>query len=371
MELAADRNDIRQCHYLAGAMILYSAAPRMADHLFVCEQGAPTIELNMYPNNLDKIPVTNNFCGRRQKLDELNSILRRMATRASQSIDVCTITGIGGQGKTTLVMEAARRAAHFFPGGIFTWKFVDGVPISATKYLSSLVDVIFSDQVNAICPKDIPTELNHEDVLNLGRTIFKHFKTSALLILDHADTLKLAEANDEEGAVVLVDLIKEVASRRDIAVKILVTSQRPLEWTGEKSVHLEGFSDLDIESGWKLFLANLTDKAREKMTKAVEGNTKENTEQLLCDLVVRMDGHPLSLILLGRAASQPQHSDKLLENIVHKHYGTMLADEDFKKKVFKGHFGPMIDSLTTQQRLVLYVCSFFDWPNYSKCGLVC
>ena len=132
-------------------------------------------------------------------------------------------------------MEAARRTAHFFPGGIFIWQFTDGLPISATKYLSDMVDVLFADQASAIHPKDIPTELKREDVLKLGPTIFKHFKASALLILDHADTLKHAEANDEEGAVALVALIKEVASRSNIAVKILAISHRPLEWTGEKT----------------------------------------------------------------------------------------------------------------------------------------
>jgi len=55
----------------------------------------------MFPNNLDKISITKNFVGRREELDNLSLILRRMATRANDSFDLCTIIGIGGQGKVS------------------------------------------------------------------------------------------------------------------------------------------------------------------------------------------------------------------------------------------------------------------------------
>ena len=71
------------------------------DSLFLCDQGKPTIKLNTFPNNLDEISTTKKFIGRKKELDNLNHILRRMATRASDSINVCTIIGIGGQGKVS------------------------------------------------------------------------------------------------------------------------------------------------------------------------------------------------------------------------------------------------------------------------------
>ena len=55
----------------------------------------------VFPNNLDDISVTKNFVGRKSELGILNNVLRRMATRASDSLDVFTITGIGGQGKVS------------------------------------------------------------------------------------------------------------------------------------------------------------------------------------------------------------------------------------------------------------------------------
>jgi len=56
----------------------------------------------MFPNNLDSIFITEkNFVGRKKELDNLSHILRRMATRANDSFDVCTVIGIGGQGKVS------------------------------------------------------------------------------------------------------------------------------------------------------------------------------------------------------------------------------------------------------------------------------
>jgi hypothetical protein len=56
----------------------------------------------MFPNNLDSISTAKEFFGRKKQLADLNINLRRMATRTNNSFDVCTITGIGGQGKVSL-----------------------------------------------------------------------------------------------------------------------------------------------------------------------------------------------------------------------------------------------------------------------------
>src|SRR4051812_6491560 len=135
-------------------------------------------------------------------------------------------------------MEVVKRVTHVFPGGVFICQFVNGRPISATKYLSDMVGVIFPKEADVICPKDVVTDSSREDVLNLGRAIFKKLRASTLLILDHADTLRHAEAKNEEGALILAALLKEVTSRQDTVVKILATSCGDLAWPGEKVIHL-------------------------------------------------------------------------------------------------------------------------------------
>jgi hypothetical protein len=254
-------------------------------------------------------------------------------------------------------MKVARQVAHVFPGGSFAWQFKDDEPISAAKYLLGLIGTFFPDKVDVFCPKGIPSnsDLAREDVLKLGRTIFKRFTASVLLILDHAETLMRAKANGNESAIALTDLFKEISA------KILVTSQMPLEWPREKLMHLNG----DMDSGHHLFIQNLADETRERMAKMAKENIMQNAEQLLQDLVTNVDGHPQSLILLGRGTSKTQHSSRPLEEIVHEYYSTIIAEEDSKAKSLEKHFGSMIDGLQpSPQRLslFLYMCSLVTGP---------
>ena len=86
---------------ISKTQILYSSTPWISDIPFLCDSGEPTIKLNMFRHNLDRIPITRNFLGRQKELEDLNNVLRRMATRTGDSFDVCTITGICGQGKVS------------------------------------------------------------------------------------------------------------------------------------------------------------------------------------------------------------------------------------------------------------------------------
>lgn len=234
------------------------------------------------------------------------------------------------------------RVADVFPGGIFFWSFDDGQSISAAKYLLDL----FPEKTKAIYPFSDPSKLSHEDVLKLARDIFKQFEASVLLVLDHADTLRQAGAEDKEKTI-LVTLLQEVLSKRHRTVKVLATSQKSLGWPGEKLIHLDGFTVED--KGHQLFVEHLDFIIKEKMKKEANKNT-----QLLRDLVQSVDGHPLSLKLLGRAVS---NSDKSLKYIV-EHCDTLIAEEDVKMEL-KKHFETTIDTLKPQQLLYLYTCSLF------------
>ena len=255
-----------------------------------------------------------------------------------------------------MAVKAAKHVSHAFPGGIFAWKFRDDEPISALKYLSALVKILLPDKVDVIFPRGVPTELTHEEVLKLGLAISEQFKISVLLILDHADTLKRAEAKGERDALALVDLFK------NIPIKILATSQVPLVWPKEKLLQPDGLVNLDIDSGYNLFIHSLTIEARERMAKKAEEDSKQNTKQLLHDLVTIMDGHPQSLIHLGRATSQSHYSTMMLKDVVYEQYSTMILQKDLKEKSLKRHFGQKIEELKIQQRLFMYLCSFVTEP---------
>lgn len=346
-------DDYRQRDYLPGAMILYSSTPWPSDGMFRCDNGEPTVDFNMPPNNLEIITTTSRFYGRRTELANLYTTLYRMATRKKQAHCVVTVTGISGQGKTMLAVEVVNRTAHFFPGGIFAWQFDDCAAISAKDYLWGLVEVLFSRDAQEM----LRLRSGNDDVKKLGQAIFKQFpKSSCLLILDHADTLKRAETRGEEDAVDLVTWLKEAIWRPDIAVKILATSNENLGLPGEEPIHLRGLVDSDIDSACKLFIQNLTTIVRKRMQK----EENENTRHLMHDFVTRMNGHPLSLELVAQVASQPKHYDKRLEDIVHKHYLKMLAEGNIEAKRLEKGFRPMIEALPEQQRELLYICSLFS-----------
>lgn len=184
----------------------------------------------------------------------------------------------------------------------------------------------------------------------LEQVISEQFKASSLLVIDHVDTLKHAAAEHKRDAVALVAWLKEIISRRDIAVKILATSCENLGWPGEKVIPLNGLTDSDVHSGCKLFVENLAIEARDKIKEA-----NETTGQLLRDLVRCMDGHPLSLILLGRAVSRTKYA---LKDIAREHYSTILANEDVELEL-KRHFKPTINGLLPEQQLFLYMSSLF------------
>jgi len=216
-----------------------------------------------------------------------------------------------------------------------------------------LVEVLDHDSFDAICSKGVSTELTREEILNLGMNILEQFKISILLILVHADTLEHAADKDEEASA-LVDLFKRTS------VKFLATSREPLGWPEEEHIHLNGLMDLDIDSGRQLFVQSLTTIARNSLAEKMKGYTEADTQRLLYDLVTILDGHPQSLMLLGRAASQSQYSTKSLEDIIYEDYDTLISKEDLKDKSLKEHFRWKIEALETRQRLFIYLCSLIN-----------
>lgn len=346
-----DQSEPRERDYLPGAMVLYSPTFSEDNGVFECKQGEPTIELHMPPNNLHSFPFSVTFCGRNRELIKLNSILKDMTNRNKQTHRVCTIIGGAGEGKTTLAMEAARRAAHLFPGGVFAWTF-DDKENSEIDYFSHLVHAIFSKKIQ----QNLSSMIGKTDINDLSLAIIRELVgyPTCLLIIDNADILKHGESMNLPEAIILGNWLRKVTAMQNIAVKILATSHDQLGWPKEETFSLGNLADLDPRAARQLFVENLDLQVRKKVDN--EGNRR-----LLSKLVKKLDSHPLDLVFLGRAASRSQHNEKTLEDIF-RNCHAMLADEYSRDGKFKPIFGPIINDLQIQQRLLLYLCSLVNGP---------
>jgi CHAT domain len=234
-------DDICRHDYFAGSMILYSSRFGEGDSMFKCEEGNPEIELHEPPHNLTELAIVSGFSGCKKELSKLYIDLKRMVDRGSGLPHIYTIKGVGGP---EFVVEAMRRMAHLFPGGIFAWAF-DKEITSAKNYFRRLGKVMFSEGVWTQL-----MEKNDSDIQELGSVILKEFQTHAtcLLILDRADILDLGRRERNKHAETLGSWLEKVTMVRD-TVKIILISKEQLNWLKGGLIDLNKASDLNIIKG--------------------------------------------------------------------------------------------------------------------------
>ena len=207
---------------------------------------------------------------------------------------IITIHGSGGQGKTALARVAAERFAHAWPGGVWAIT-LETVPTRAL-FVASLARFL------GISPQDSaePADLERNVLLRVRRK-------RTLLVLDNLETLVEAAKAQDGDALSLAAFIQQLPSDR---TSLLCTSRYLFGWSGERHLELPGLSP---DEGAALF---------QQSASLHESATDLSLAKLLSQ---RVDGHPLSLFLLGKAFNETSLS---LAAFVADYETFLLAAED-------------------------------------------
>jgi predicted ATPase/class 3 adenylate cyclase len=154
--------------------------------------------LGTHPNNLPRQPTP--FLGREQEVEALAHQLRR------DEVQLITLTGPGGTGKTRLALQAAAELLDVFPDGVY---FVPLAPLTDPALVPSAIGSALG--------------LRDEGAQSLPERLSAYCATRRLLlVLDNFEHLT-------EAATAVGDLL--VGSPR---LKVMVTSRTPLRLRAER-----------------------------------------------------------------------------------------------------------------------------------------
>ena len=206
------------------------------------------------------------FVGRQDELRGLEQLLDGTSPR------LVTLTGPGGVGKTRLGIEAARRQANAFEGGVF---FVNLAPLTEPRNILRTI-------VTAV-----GLQPNRDDAL--VDQIASAFHGRVLLVLDNFEHLL-------EAATVVADLLRAVPG-----AKALVTSRTLLRLAGEHDFPVSGLplsapapagrtAPTTTSDAVRLF----AERARALSPRFALDERNVDHIQAICD---RLDGLPLAIEL--------------------------------------------------------------------------
>ena len=279
--------------WVVGVPVLYTALKTPAAG-FDSTVGTPII--NEHQPRMDVGVLTRAegaFQGRINELKELGYHLT-----GDQRPSLLTIHGGGGQGKTALAREAVERFAYAWPGGVWAIS-LESLPTREffVSALARFLDIVVPEMVD-------PAEIERLVLEQLGQR-------RTLIVLDNAETLVEAVVAGQEDALRLAQFIREQLPDRKAG--LLATSRRHLEWSGEIAFDLDGLAP---DEGAQLFCQSAPQRGEE---------VKKLKLDLTAELSRKVDGHPLSLRLLGGAFNA---SSIALSDFVTEHETQLLAAED-------------------------------------------
>src|SRR5579884_687324 len=252
--------------WVVGVPILYTALATPAAG-FPNVTGTPVIR-DHYPHiELHGLPHAEGvFQGRMKELRALGDYLT-----GDQRAHLITINGAGGQGKTALAREAVARFAFAWPGGIWGTS-LENLP-TREQFVNDLAHFLGLVSEEATPLKEMER-----------RVLTRLEQHHTLIVLDNADTLHTTLRANDTRARQLAKFIRALLEGR--STSLLITSRTYLEWDGEVGCELEGLAPLE---GVRLFRQHAANRVA----------SLDNT--LVWDLSQKVDGHPLSLRLLGSA----------------------------------------------------------------------
>jgi tetratricopeptide (TPR) repeat protein len=256
---------------------------------------------------------------------------------------IITIHGNGGQGKTALARVAVERFAHAWPGGV--WAITLETLPTRTFFAASLARFL------NINPQDMiePAELERQLLLRLRRK-------RTLLLLDNLETLDEAVRANDVNAHDLVAFIKQLPGERTM---LLCTSRNLLGWNGEQPLELDGLSP---DEGALVFQESASLRPQ-----AVSKQQQDSDFALASTLSQRVDGHPLGLVLLGKAFNETPPTFSLAAFV--KDYETFLlsaadrfAGVDHRQRTLYANFDYSVKWLPPEQRSLLSKLWLFHAP---------
>ncbi|MSP14405.1 MAG: tetratricopeptide repeat protein [Chloroflexi bacterium] len=252
--------------WAVGVPVLYTTLQAPAAG-FPPQAGKARIEEHQPPLQLDALPrAAGAFQGR---VPELLALGQRLTGDSRPRL--LTIHGSGGQGKTALAREAAERFAHAWHSG--AW----GISLETLPSRAQLVH-------NLARFLGIATEQMADPGAVERQVIGRLAGPRTLLVLDNAETLVQAVDAGNADAIALAGFLRD--SLAGSRATLLVTSRDYLGWPGEQGLDLEG---LQAEDGARLFTQSAPQRAGEVEMALAAGLSR------------RVEGHPLSLRLLGGA----------------------------------------------------------------------
>ncbi|GCE23556.1 hypothetical protein KDK_73560 [Dictyobacter kobayashii] len=279
--------------WVVGVPVLYTSLTESA-HGVEPQPGTPTVKDHQPPLDVNALPRAEGiFQGRVSDLRRLGTLLT-----GDKRPRIINIHGGGGQGKTALAREAVERFAWAWPDGIWSTtleKLFDRAFFAAE--LARFLGINTQDIAH-------PNEIEH--------LLFNCLSTRrVLIVLDNAETLIEAIEANNVGAQHLAQLLQQLPSP---SVSLLITSRIVLGWPSEIEHEIGG---LTSEEGAQLFIQS-SPQRREAMDTILAN-----------ELSQRVEGHPLSLRLLGGAfnfsaiplAAFVQHCEEQLINAENTYLG--------------------------------------------------
>ncbi len=251
--------------WVVGVPVLYTSLASPAAG-FTQKEGTPIIQEHQPHMEVSALPRAEGaFQGRAEDLKRLGALLT-----GDNRPRVLTIHGGGGQGKTALARETTERFAYAWPSGVWATT-LENLPDRAL-FATDLARFLGINTQQILDPNEVERQV-----------LVRLASRRMLLVLDNAETLVDAVEANNAMAIQLGQFLQRLPSS---SVSLLVTSRVQLGWAGEVSHELGGLSP---KEGANLF------------QQCAPQRTHEIDRVLAWNLSEKLEGHPLSLRLLGGA----------------------------------------------------------------------